>query len=217
MPEETTPKATQRKQQPRSLVTKQKLLVAAVDAFAENGYKGTSTRDIADRAGVHHPLITYHFRNKEQLWRGAADFVFRDFTAAIDASMRQQANACPKARMTSLIHAYVHYTGRQPALHRLVMQEASTPGPRLEWLIAKHLQPLLDKAFVLIEKLQLLGIAPSGNPRLLFSMIRMTSGALFAASNELRLSSGIDTSANGTLDEIADMIIRVFLPGQPQA
>jgi hypothetical protein len=34
-----------RKQQSRSLVTQQKLLDAAVEAFSENGFKGTSTRD----------------------------------------------------------------------------------------------------------------------------------------------------------------------------
>ena len=50
-----------RKQQQRSIVTQHKLLDAAIAAFSENGFKGTSTRDIADRAGVHHPLITYHF------------------------------------------------------------------------------------------------------------------------------------------------------------
>ena len=57
-----------RRQQQRSLITQQKLLVAAIEAFSENGFSGTSTRDIAERAGVHHPLITYHFKNKEQLW-----------------------------------------------------------------------------------------------------------------------------------------------------
>ncbi len=66
-----------RKQQQRSLVTQKKLLEAAIEAFSENGFKGTSTRDIAERAGVHHPLITYHFKNKDLLWRAAAQRVFR--------------------------------------------------------------------------------------------------------------------------------------------
>ena len=72
-----------RKQQQRSIITQQKLLDAALEAFSENGFKGTSTRDIAERAGVHHPLITYHFKNKDKLWRAAADRIFRDFRSAI--------------------------------------------------------------------------------------------------------------------------------------
>ena len=46
-------------------------------------------------------------------------------------------------------------------------------------------------------------------------MIRMCSGGLLALGNELRDSSGIDVSDDGTLDEIASMIIDLFLPGEP--
>ena len=74
-----SPERVTRKTQQRSLRTKQKLLDAALEAFSENGYKGTSTRDIAARAGVHHPLITYHFSNKDRLWRSAVKYVFGDF------------------------------------------------------------------------------------------------------------------------------------------
>ena len=78
-----------RKQQQRSVRTRQKLLDAALEAFSENGFKGTSTRDIADRAGVHHPLITYHFKNKETLWRASADQVFSDFAAGRGRAYRR--------------------------------------------------------------------------------------------------------------------------------
>jgi len=44
------PEQPARKQQQRSVVTQQKLLDAAIEAFSENGFKGTSTRDIAERA-----------------------------------------------------------------------------------------------------------------------------------------------------------------------
>lgn len=71
MQDDSTAKRPARKQQKRSIQTRQKLLDAALEAFSENGFKGTSTRDIAERAGVHHPLITYHFKNKEELWAGS--------------------------------------------------------------------------------------------------------------------------------------------------
>ena len=83
-----------RKQQQRSIRTKRKLLDAALEAFSENGFKGTSTRDIAERAGVHHPLITYHFKNKEELWRAAADRIFTEFNAALAAAAQAQAGEC---------------------------------------------------------------------------------------------------------------------------
>ena len=207
-----------RKQQQRSIVTQQKLLDAAIEAFSENGFKGTSTRDIAERAGVHHPLITYHFKNKDQLWRAAADRVFRDFRRSLAASLEDHQKESPKQRMASMIRAYVYYAKSQPALHKVMVQEASYPSPRLDWLVETHLQPFFDASFAMFTELQTLGIAVKGNPRLLFNMIRLSSGGLLALGQELQASSGIDVNDNATLDEIADLIVSVFLPGEmPQS
>jgi AcrR family transcriptional regulator len=202
-----------RKQQQRSIVTQQKLLDAAVEAFSENGFKGTSTRDIAERAGVHHPLITYHFKNKDQLWRAAANHIFKAFSRSLAQTLEKNDNVCPKERMAKMIFAYVKYAKSQPALHKVMVQEASYPSARLDWLIETHLKPLFDATFNMIVELQDLGVAPQGNPALLFNMIRLSSGGLLALGNELKASSDIDVDSPETLNAIAEMIIRVFLPG----
>ena len=203
-----------RKQQRRSVVTQQKLLDAAIQAFSENGFKGTSTRDIAERAGVHHPLITYHFKNKDKLWRAAADKIFRDFRRSLAASLEDHQDECPKQRMASMIRAYVYYAKSQPALHKVMVQEASYPNPRLDWLIETHLKPFFDTTFSMLEQLQEAGVAVQGDPKLLFNMIRLSSGGLLALANELKASSGIDVEADETLDSISEMIVNVFLPGE---
>jgi AcrR family transcriptional regulator len=202
-----------RKQQQRSIVTQQKLLDAAVEAFSENGFKGTSTRDIAERAGVHHPLITYHFKNKDQLWRAAADHIFGAFTRSLAQSLQENQGLTAKERMSEMIYAYVRYAKSQPALHKVMVQEASYPNARLDWLIKTHLKPFFDATSSMLTELQSLGVAPPGNPALLFNMIRLSSGGLLALGNELKVSSGIDVDDPDTLDEIAQMIIAVFLPG----
>ena len=216
MSEETIEAADRpaRKQQQRSVVTQQKLLDAAIEAFSENGFKGTSTRDIAERAGVHHPLITYHFKNKDRLWRAAADRVFRDFGRSIAASLQDHQDESPKQRMASMIRAYVYYARSQPALHKVMVQEASYPNPRLDWLIETHLKPMFDATAIMIGELQRAGVAVQGDPMLLFNMIRLSSGGLLALANEIKMSSGIDVESDETLDEISDMIVNVFLPGE---
>lgn len=206
-----------RKQQQRSVVTQNKLLDAAIEAFSENGFNGTSTRDIAERAGVHHPLITYHFKNKDLLWRAAADRVFRDFRESLGRSIQDNKDHCPKARMASLIRAYVYYAKQQPAMHKVLVQEAHFPNDRLDWLIDTHLRPFFEPVFKLIEELQGLGVAPAGNAKLLFNMIRLSSGGLLALGNELKASSDIDVDSTDTLDEISEMIVTVFLPGEVPA
>lgn len=219
MLEETVLESVQpaRKQQQRSILTQQKLIDAAIEAFSENGFKGTSTRDIAERAGMHHPLITYHFKNKDQLWRAAADHIFGAFTKALTLAVEEHRDMCPKSRMSALIRVYVEYAKNQPALHKIMIQEASYPNERLDWLIETHLKPVFDVTFGMLKKLQELGVAPSGNPALLFSMIRLSSGGLLALGNELKGSSGIDIDDADTLEEISDMIILLFLPGDMPA
>lgn len=121
--------------------------------------------------------------------------------------------------MASMIRAYVYYAKSQPALHKVMVQEASYPNPRLDWLIETHLKPLFDATAVMIEQLQRAGVAVQGNPMLVFNMIRLSSGGLLALANEIKASSGINVDSNETLDEIADMVVSVFLPGEyrPQA
>lgn len=206
-----------RKQQQRSIVTQQKLLDAAIEAFSENGFKGTSTRDIADRAGVHHPLITYHFKNKEQLWRAAADRIFREFNISLVKAMAEVPDTNPKAKAESFVRTYLHYSRSQPALHRIILQEANYPSERLDWLVDHHLRPLFDEVHKALVDMRGSGVIPDGNPALLFNMIRVCAGGLIALKLELKRTSGIDLDSDEQIAELADLIIRVFFPGeQPQ-
>jgi len=205
---------TGRKQQQRSVLTRQKLLDAALQAFSESGFKGTSTRDIAERAGVHHPLITYHFKNKDQLWRAAADRVFREFNISLVKAMAQVQNMDPKARATTFVRTYVRYSRNQPALHKIILQEASQQSERLDWLVENHLRPLYELVQSALLELQRLGIAPQGNPALLFNMIRVSAGGLIALQQEMKGTSGIDLDDDVQIDELAELIIRVFFPGE---
>ena len=215
--ENTAAAAPARKQQRRSIVTQQKLLEAAIEAFSESGFNGTSTRDIAERAGVHHPLITYHFKNKDQLWKAAADHVFNAFRHALAASFEASQVLDPKERMARMIRAYVYHAKSHPELIKVIVLESSFPNPRLDWLIEKHLRPFFDASFEIMKELQELGVAPAGNPNILFNMIRVASGGLLAISNELKTSSDIDTDDSAVLDEIADITIQLFLPGEPRS
>lgn len=204
-----------RKQQQRSIITQQKLLDAAIEAFSENGFKGTSTRDIAERAGVHHPLITYHFKNKDRLWRAAADRVFHDFNTTVVKAMAEAADADPRAKAVAFVRTYLQFSRSHPALHRIILQEANYPSERLDWLVENHLRPLFEEVQRPLADLQNIGIAPAGSPALLFNMIRVCAGGLIALKLELKHTSDIDLDSDEQIDELADMIIRVFFPGSP--
>lgn len=49
-------------------ITHQSILETAKELFLTNGYKNTSTRDIAKAANITQPALYYHFSNKELLF-----------------------------------------------------------------------------------------------------------------------------------------------------
>ncbi|MEJ5914537.1 TetR/AcrR family transcriptional regulator [Pseudokineococcus sp. 1T1Z-3] len=49
---------------------REEILDAALALFGESGYRGTSLRDVARRAGLSHPGLLHHFPRKEALLEG---------------------------------------------------------------------------------------------------------------------------------------------------
>ena len=45
------------------------IIGAAIDVFARKGYAGATTREICAQAGLTKPVLYYHFRGKEHLYR----------------------------------------------------------------------------------------------------------------------------------------------------
>lgn len=58
---------------PGNQSTKKKILDAAIDIFAENGYDKSSLRSITSRAGVDVALVKHFFGGKEGLFGSGRD------------------------------------------------------------------------------------------------------------------------------------------------
>lgn len=52
---------------------RERLIQAGTALFASKGYAATSVREIVARAGITKPVLYYHFRNKEGLFRAIMD------------------------------------------------------------------------------------------------------------------------------------------------
>lgn len=78
-PETIAARATRRNTaSARGADTRRRLIETAIDVFATHGYDGTSTRLLAERAGVNLPAIQYHFGSKEGLYRAVVGY-FADY------------------------------------------------------------------------------------------------------------------------------------------
>lgn len=81
---------------------RQLLLDAARQAFAEQGFKGTSTRNIADRAGVTEVMIFRHFGSKANLFQEAVVDPFTTFMDAYIADYRSREHGILTAEQEGL-------------------------------------------------------------------------------------------------------------------
>jgi AcrR family transcriptional regulator len=63
-------------QEERSAETRKRLLDATIECLHELGYAGTTTPEIARRAGVSRGAQLHHYRRKEELVVGALEYVF---------------------------------------------------------------------------------------------------------------------------------------------
>jgi AcrR family transcriptional regulator len=49
------------------LPAREDILVASAELFAEFGFKGTSTKKIAEKVGIRQPSLFHHFRKKQDI------------------------------------------------------------------------------------------------------------------------------------------------------
>ena len=96
--------------------TKQALLEAAGELFAERGVDGTSVRDIVKRAGATLSAVNYHFDSKHELHLETIRFVLRDkirfpelFAGleTVDYNDRQAVSDTMYSGIRRMVHAFL--------------------------------------------------------------------------------------------------------------
>lgn len=120
--------STRPTQQERSEATRARLLDAAVKAFAEHGFHGTSTRDIAAAGGMSPAAVYIHYKSKEELLyqisRRGHDTSRRLMEVALAASED------PAEQLTGVMREYVLDHARNHMQGRVVNYEFEALNPQ---------------------------------------------------------------------------------------
>ncbi|GGT17926.1 TetR/AcrR family transcriptional regulator [Streptomyces chromofuscus] len=104
-----------------------RLLVAAVEAFAERGYHATTTRDIAGRAGMSPAALYIHYKTKEELLHRISRIGHERALDILRTAARREGTATD--RLADAVSSFVrwHAGGRTTA--RVVQYELDSLGP----------------------------------------------------------------------------------------
>jgi TetR/AcrR family transcriptional regulator len=196
MPGKKTTKGLQgrsrkRAEQQRALTTRRSILEAAIAEFAERGFEGASIRAIADRLGLQHPLITYHYPSKDILWRAAAEHAFAQIRAEWDISAPEDSDLSPLAQLRREYTTVYRYTVAFPEFHRFMRQETLTNNPRLKWAAETVLAPLLARLLPQIKAAQRQRLLPAVDPILFHYMMISLTATLSGFGPEMQMTSGL--------------------------
>jgi AcrR family transcriptional regulator len=120
-------------------LSRERLLVVALDLFAAGGYRGTSIAQVADRAGLSQSGLLHHFRSKADLLAAALDH--RD---ELEGHLLETPDGIP-AMGWSAFDALVDLVRRNSAEPRLVRlfvtlsAEAIDPDhPAHRWMVSHY-------------------------------------------------------------------------------
>ncbi|MEU9211573.1 TetR/AcrR family transcriptional regulator [Streptomyces sp. NPDC048415] len=104
-----------------------RLLVAAVEAFAERGYHATTTRDIAGRAGMSPAALYIHYKTKEELLHRISRIGHEKALEILRTAAQGEGGAAE--RLADAVSSFVrwHAGGRTTA--RVVQYELDSLGP----------------------------------------------------------------------------------------
>lgn len=122
-----------------------RLLEAALAEFADKGFEDTSLTAIARRVGVTAPLILYHFGSKAILWKEALEILCARLDCVVDAALEDGRCMSGRNALRVMVRRLVNFFAANPAIHRLLRDDAVATGAHADWLSANHLAPLFAK------------------------------------------------------------------------
>ncbi|MEM7437289.1 MAG: TetR/AcrR family transcriptional regulator [Myxococcota bacterium] len=195
----------------KSTATREKIIRAAVDAFATYGFDGASTRQIAAMAGENQGLITYHFSSKENLWKAAVDSVFNTMKQELLERAQVLLDADVRTRLRLWIIFMARYAARRPEQMRLMVQEGKSESPRMQWLVDTHIRGPFEIVAPTIREAIEEGIIPEAPVLHYFYIIVGACSLIFSSGPEVRALTGDDPFDEKTIEAHAEAVANLVL------
>lgn len=178
------------------------LLAAAIEEFAEKGFAGATTADIARRAKTQQPLVHHHFGSKDELFKVVLDTLFDELRRDVLPATGEQ------VELTALIRRFVLFTARRPELARIWVIESAHRGPHLAYIVDRHVLPLMHVAMPLIAR----GMRHDLDPALLVYAIQGLVTYPFLVPQQVKAATGADARDPAFAATYADVVAALLAP-----
>ncbi|MBK5289030.1 MAG: TetR/AcrR family transcriptional regulator [Acidimicrobiia bacterium] len=190
--------------------TRQRIVDAAITAFADQGFAASSTRDIAARAGVTQGLVTYHFDSKDTLWRAAATQIFGLLVGTLPDRPRRASNAERRAAAREQIRAYVRFAAEHPEVFHFMVDAGRHDDDRMRWLVQTCLAPRFSE-ITADGGIGSVAADRAAAPHAYYALLGAGS-LIFAVAPECRELTGVDPTRRAAIERHADLMAQLFVP-----
>jgi AcrR family transcriptional regulator len=129
----------------REALTRQRLLNAAAEAFAERGFHGATTREIAARGDVNIASLHYHFQDKRRLYLAVFEHFVDRMWAEYPLPETLEQPLPPQRRLAIFIESALRRLleeGRPAWMWKLASREMTDPTEALDIVIQRMSRPL---------------------------------------------------------------------------
>ncbi|WP_295873468.1 TetR family transcriptional regulator [uncultured Zhongshania sp.] len=194
---------------------RENVLQAAAKLFGQMGFDGTSFSIVAEQAGEQKTFVQYHFDNKEVLWKEAVAYVWRQRNNALpryieDISLQRKNSADKSEMIRDLCRRILQFTFDNPEWVKIMFQESSMPGPRLDWLVEEFLGTDFIEGRAMIELAQHRGLLPKVDS---MDLLHILSGALIYLVNVAPITErilGVEPSSKEYMEHHIDTLMRIL-------
>lgn len=199
-----------RRRQGRSIEKRNRILAAAAQEFAERGFDGASTRSIAERAGLRHALVIYHFETKLGIWQAVMHYVINWYQEAFTQRLAGLHGVDDVTKLRLLQADFIRIGAQHPELHWLMSHEAGHGGERLDWLLENVLKDSFRLFIDLITAAQDAGRYIKGDPTHLHYLFLGAAARIFMLASEVEAMTGRSPFTPEFVEEHVEMCQALF-------
>jgi AcrR family transcriptional regulator len=124
--------------------SRDRLLLAAVEVFAERGFRDATVREICAQAEVNAASVNYYFGGKEKLYAEALAFAFRQANQRYPLGEALDKSLPAETRLAAFIRVFLHRLLDNTALGhhgKLIAHEIANPTNALDEIFGSTIQP----------------------------------------------------------------------------
>ena len=152
---------------------KQRLLEAAGEVFAAQGFQNATVRDICRRAGTNVAAVNYYFRGKRELYAAVLSYAYECALKAHPGDWSPTAGP-PERRLRAFVGSLLGRVldeGRRAWHGKLMAREMMQPTPALDALVAERIGPMFEALRSIIRELLGPGARPDAVRLCAFSVV----------------------------------------------